>query len=168
MIVSDSPLDLFYQEHEQQELVFAKLEQIADDLPDEVDGYMFAKVSVYLKQDLAIHIRDEEDGLFLLLSKRALPEDNVGEILAQLQREHMTDEGYANELSESLEEIACGGRPKDPNALGHMLRACFESHRRHLAWENAVVLPLAKKRLTSDDLEELAQVCGRTGTMCEV
>ena len=71
MIVSDSPLDLFYQEHEQQELVFAKLEQIADDLPDEVDGYMFAKVSVYLKQDLAIHIRDEEDGLFLLLSKRA-------------------------------------------------------------------------------------------------
>ncbi len=158
MIVSDSPLDIYYQEHEQQERVFAKLEQIADDLPDSVDGYMVAEVSVYLKQDMAIHIRDEEDGLFPLLSKRALPEDNFGEIIAQLKSEHMTDEGYASELSDALEEIARGERPKDPNALGHMLRACFESHRRHLAWENAVVLPLAKKRLTPDDLDELAQV----------
>ncbi len=156
--MTDNPLDMVYQEHEQQELVFAKLEQIADDLPDEVDGNIVAEVSVYLKQNLAVHIRDEEDGLFPLLAKRVLPEDNFGEILAQLQREHMTDEGYARELSDALEVIVRGERPKDPNALGHMLRACFESHRRHLAWENAVVLPLAKKRLTPDDLDELAQV----------
>jgi hemerythrin-like domain-containing protein len=158
MIVTDNPLDMIYQEHEQQERVCAQLEQIADDLPDQVDGNIVAEVSVYLKQELAVHIRDEEDGLFPLLAKRAMPEDNVGVILAQLQQEHMTDEGYACELSDALEEIARGERPKDPNALGHMLRACFESHRRHLAWENAVVLPLAKKRFTSDDLDELAQV----------
>ena len=158
MIVSDNPLDMIYQEHEQQESVFAKLEQIADDLPDSVDGNMVAEVSVYLKQNLALHIRDEEDGLFPLLAKRALPEDNYGAILAQLQLEHMVDESYAYELSAALEEIARGERPKDPNTLGHMLRACFESHRRHLAWENTIVLPLAKKRLTSDDLEELARV----------
>ncbi len=30
-------------------------------------------------------------------------------------------------------------------------------HERHLAWENEVVLPLASKRLSSDDLEELGR-----------
>ena len=156
--MSDSPLDAIFQEHERQERVYENLEKIADGLPDAVDSNLVTDILVYLKQDLAIHFRDEEDGLFPLLTKRALPEDHFDEIRTQLQHEHETDESYAYELFDALEEITHGVKPKNPNTLGHMLRACFESHRRHLAWENAVVLPLAKRRLTPDDLDKLAQV----------
>jgi len=87
-----------------------------------------------------------------------LAEDNFKEIRAQLNRKHMADECYAYELIDALEEIAHSSKLKNPNALEYMMRACFEPHRRHLAWENAVVLPLARKRLTPDDLYDLAQV----------
>jgi hemerythrin-like domain-containing protein len=144
-IVSDSALDIIYQEHERQERVCTILEQIADDLPNAVDGNQVAEVLAYLKEDLAVHIRDEEDGLFPLLEKRVLPEDNFEEIRAQLKEEHVADESYAYELVDVLEEIAKDPAPSNPNTLGYMIRASFELHRRHLAWENAVVLPLAKK-----------------------
>jgi hypothetical protein len=36
-----------------------------------------------------------------------------------------------------------------------MLRSFFESYRRHILWENAIMLPLARTRLTGEDLDEL-------------
>ena len=45
----------------------------------------------------------------------------------------------------------------NPNMVGYMLRSFFESYRRHIHWENAVVLPLARSRLTEEDVEELEQ-----------
>jgi hemerythrin-like domain-containing protein len=38
-----------------------------------------------------------------------------------------------------------------------MLRSFFESYRRHIHWENAVVLPLARSRLNAEDLVRLEQ-----------
>ena len=49
-------------------------------------------------------------------------------------------------------------RPDNPDMLGYMLRGFFETQRRHVAWENAVVMPLAYARLTQDDLRELSRV----------
>jgi len=156
--MSVDPLDLIFQEHERQEDMCQVLEQIADSLPHGFDRDVVSKVVSYLECDLVLHIRDEEDGLFPLLEIRGFPEDNLDEILAQLALEHATDECFAYELVESLEVLARGERPKEPNTLGYMLRACFESHRRHLAWENTVVLPLARKRLTPADLQHLTHV----------
>jgi hypothetical protein len=39
--------------------------------------------------------------------------------------------------------------------LGYMLRGYFDSQRRHIAWEDRVVLPVARQVLTSDDLASL-------------
>jgi hemerythrin-like domain-containing protein len=41
--------------------------------------------------------------------------------------------------------------------VGYMLRSFFESYRRHIHWESAVVLPWARSRLTEEDMEELEQ-----------
>ena len=45
--------------------------------------------------------------------------------------------------------------------VGYMLRSFFESYRRHIHWENVVVLPLARARLTREDIEELGAAMSR-------
>ena len=40
--------------------------------------------------------------------------------------------------------------------LGYMLRGFFERYRRHIHWENTLVMPLARLRLTPGDLEDLS------------
>jgi hemerythrin-like domain-containing protein len=102
-----------------------------------------------------VHHRDEELGLFPLIEKRALPSDNIHDILARLALEHATDESFASELLESLEGLREGRKIKNPDMVGYMLRSFFESYRRHILWENAIVLPLARARLTPEDLKEL-------------
>ena len=37
------------------------------------------------------------------------------------------------------------------------LRTFAEAQRRHIAWENSLVLPLARKRLTAKDLETMGR-----------
>jgi hemerythrin-like domain-containing protein len=88
---------------------------------------------------------------------RAEPDQNVGGMLAQLRREHAIDEGYADELCDLLDSLAAGGRPENPDMVGYMLRGFFESYRRHLHWEQAVILPLARRLLTDDDLRGLTE-----------
>lgn len=36
-----------------------------------------------------------------------------------------------------------------------MLRGFFERYRRHIHWENQLVMPLARLRLTREDLDQL-------------
>lgn len=149
------PLERLYADHHGQAKLCEMLEAIADALPDGVDPQMCRQVLDELGDQLILHHRDEEEGLFPLIEKRALPEDGIAAHLAQLSLEHATDESFAEELREALEECARGGRPASPNTLGYMLRGFFEGYRRHLHWENMVLLPLARKRLTNDDLTHL-------------
>jgi hemerythrin-like domain-containing protein len=86
-----------------------------------------------------------------------LPADNIHDILARLALEHATDESFASELLESLESLSEGKKLKNPDMVGYMLRSFFECYRRHIQWENAIVLPLARARLTCEDLRELSQ-----------
>jgi hemerythrin-like domain-containing protein len=150
-----SPLDLIELEHQLQAQLCDSLERIADDLPDNVDRRLCTKVIDSLKFEMPLHHRDEELGLFPLIEKRALPTDNIHDILARLALEHATDESFASELLESLEGLQEGRRLRNSDMVGYMLRSFFESYRRHILWENAIVLPLARARLTVEDLQEL-------------
>ncbi|MBN9246319.1 MAG: hypothetical protein J0I81_02505, partial [Hyphomicrobium sp.] len=47
--------------------------------------------------------------------------------------------------------------PRNPETLGYILRGYFESQRRHIAWEDSVVLPAARKALTVEDLARLQE-----------
>lgn len=150
-----SPLDLIEHEHLIQAQLCDSLERIADDLPDNVDRRLCRKVIDSLQFEMPLHHRDEELGLFPLIEKRALPPDNIHDILARLALEHATDESFAEELLESLEGLSEGRKLKNPEMVGYMLRSFFESYRRHILWENAIVLPLARARLTPEDLDAL-------------
>src|SRR3990172_7166113 len=48
--------------------------------------------------DVPLHHENEELGLFPLLSRRAAVADNIDAVIRQLNREHMADDTYANDL----------------------------------------------------------------------
>jgi len=152
-----NPLDRLEQAHAFHASLCDMLEAIADSLPDEVDALQCRQALTCLQLELPLHHKDEEDGLFPLLELRAKPEDKLPEVMAQLSLEHATDESFSDELSHELDSLSQGHHPQNPNMLGYMLRGFFENYRRHLHWENTVLLPLARKRLTSSDLKQLAK-----------
>lgn len=150
------PLEFIAHQHNLQNSLCDVLEKIADGLPNEVDRNLAATAASMLRHDLPLLHRDEEDGLFPLLELRCPPEDHITALLAQLALEHKMDDGFSGELAEALDMMAQGQSVASPEALGYMLRGFFESYRRHLYWENHVVLPIARKRLFEGDLQALA------------
>lgn len=150
-----NPLDMIAHAHAVQVQMCDAMERIADGLPDEVDRRLCAQVAACLQFDLPLHHHDEEEGLFPLLRRRAMPEDGVDQILERLASEHASDNDFASEIAEALETLGQGGRPANPEMLGYMLRGFFERYRRHVHWENQLVMPLARLRLTREDLDRL-------------
>lgn len=150
-----NPLDMIANAHAVQVRICDAMERIADGLPDEVDRRLCAQVASCLEFDLPLHHHDEEAALFPLLIKRALPEDGLDRILKRLAAEHTADNDFASEIAEALVALGQGGRPQNPDMLGYMLRGFFERYRRHVHWENMLVMPLARLRLTPEDLSEL-------------
>ena len=165
--VPENPLDLMLIEHGLHQDLCDLLEEIADSLPNRVDGKKARQAANALKNDLPLHHRIEEEALFPLLVKYADDEDNVGEIVARLNDEHVVDESFAEELIEVLENLARGKSLEDANMFGYMLRGFFENYRRHIMWENSVVLPLARRRFTIDGLRQLSELIAdiKTGSL---
>ncbi|WP_421692815.1 hemerythrin domain-containing protein [Aestuariivirga sp.] len=150
-----NPLDMISSAHALQVQMCDAMERIADGLPDEVDRRLCGQVASCLQYDLPLHHHDEEEALFPLLRKRARPEDGLEEILDRLTSEHAADNDFASEIAEALETLGQGGRPANPEMLGYMLRGFFERYRRHVQWESTLVMPMARLRLTPEDLEAL-------------
>ena len=151
-----NPLDMIASAHAVQVQMCDAMERIADGLPDEVDRRLCAQVASCLQFDLPLHHHDEEEALFPLLRQRALPEDGLDKILERLASEHDSDNDFASEIAEALEALGQGVRPANPEMLGYMLRGFFERYRRHIHWENTLVMPLARLRLNPEDLDQLA------------
>lgn len=89
----------------------------------------------------------EAPGLWFLSTRNlAQLEDNIEQALDQLHSEHALDGDVAEFIVSDLAVIANGAALPNPIHLAINLRNFAESHRRHVAWENAVVLPLAHPR----------------------
>jgi hemerythrin-like domain-containing protein len=149
------PIDFLVHEHARQEWLCDVLETIADGLPGTLECALAAMVADALKVDVPLHHEDEEQGLFPLLQRRAVPEDNIEAMIRQLNREHLADDTYSTDLIDLLDALAGGQIPVNPEMAGYMIRGFFESYRRHIAFENIVIMPLARVRLTPEDMQEL-------------
>lgn len=152
-----NPLDMIDHAHSVQSQLCDALEQIADGLPDDVDRRLCAQAASTLQYDLPLHHQDEEMGLFPLLRARAAAADGIGKVLDRLASEHDTDADFAGEIAESLDLLGRGGKVANPEMVGYMLRGFFERYRRHVQWENTLVMPLARLRLTAEDLQALSR-----------
>ena len=141
------------------------LERIADSLPSFDDGELLCAVTAVLRVDFPRHFLLEESVIFPTLRSRGANSPALETILRQLEEEHQNDDWCAHELADELDDLGTCGKARNPDMLGYMLRGFFTSQRRHVEWENATIVPVARRCLFGDDASQLhAAHIRQTGT----
>lgn len=149
-LLSDRPmdavsLDWLKKAHDAQLALCEALEDIADSLPANINRQkcMYAAKSLIPLVN-GVH-RYEEETLFPLLEKLRAHDGELTEAIARLKFEHVEDECFAEELTDTLTRLGSGDAGVNAEAAGYMLRGFFESIRRHIAFEQQFMLrgPLA-------------------------
>lgn len=151
-----SPLEFIFADHFRQRVLCRVLDDIADG--DAHDKPLVAAALGFLKSEFAPHVIDEEEDLFPLLRRRAEPDDRIEEVLGDLSQEHAADKLDADRIMEGLERAhQRGGEKLMSEEFRALLHRFAANERRHLIVENAIVMPLARARLTKDDLRTLGR-----------
>jgi len=112
----------------------------------------------YLSVVYPLHLFDLVDDLLPLLRDRCKPSDNILPVLEELAEAQKTVRALAAKtvkaLVDHLERQSEGGPSK---ALQRQTGELLTGLRRLSAIESGIVLPLARARLSDNDLHELAQ-----------
>ena len=151
------PIEFLFEEHDRQRVICAAFELLAHDCTADRAPEIAALILNYLEHEMPLHIADEDEDLFPLLTRRCAPEDDFDEIVALLSSEHESDEKHCHALFAPLRAIVNGLRPPDPVQFVADARAFAILQRRHLGWENGTVLPLARRCLTATDRVEMGR-----------
>ena len=146
------PLDYIFNEHFRQRVLCNVLELIANG--GRPDRKLVAASIKFLLNDLAPHIQDEEQDLFPLLRRRAKPDDRVSELIDQLSEEHAADKLDVQDIIDGLQALL-RRTVKVQASFARLLKRFVANERHHLTVENAIILPLARLRLTREDLWSL-------------
>lgn len=149
------PIGLIAEEHALQRELCDLLEAVADGLPHSFDKALAVIAVSILEGSVPRHMRLEEEALFPALRDRVASDHPLHAALGCLQEEHERDGAMLVELTDALKSAAQQGSVSNPDMLGYMLRGYFDSQRRHIAWEDRVVLPIARQVLTAGDLAGL-------------
>jgi len=147
------PLAYILADHHRQRGLCSALEALSEQSPP--DRALTAQVLGHLETEMAWHRADEEEDLFPLLRARARDED-IERVLALLTREHRQDEIDTRIIGEGLVEVRERGDAGLDLDLCERIRLFVRRQRRHLAVENAIVMPLAEARLGAADLRLIA------------
>lgn len=107
--------------------------------------------ATFLSHDFVSLITEEEHGLLPLLQRRLLLGDNLDDVISQLSDEHRQEREQARTLAAQCLDFASGTDADWPE-LCDALTQFAERQRRHLLWEDATILPLARDRLSAEDL----------------
>ena len=150
------PIDYIFADHFRQRTLCRILEEVADEPAwdrEKVDAALR-----FLMQDFALHIADEEKDLFPLLRRRADPEANIREFVGQLNEDHKRAGVRFDQIVERFSSVLerAGTKPAGQR-FRELLRQFAEAEKRHLIFENAIILPLARAELTGDDLRTLGK-----------
>jgi len=158
------PLDLIARDHARHRQFCAELERLARAVIP--DRHLARALLLHLRTDPALRVADAVAGLFPLLRGRAAPEDDIGPLLDRLEADHEAATLQRRAVLALLWRIGLGYLPgKDRRA---MMLDFAERERRHLIVETAIVLPLARARLTRTDRIALHQcMSGRRGFLPE-
>lgn len=126
-----------------------ELEAIADSLPLYVDRFTCLNVASQLLPALRQSHRYEEQVLFPAFERGEESNVQIRRSVQRLRAEHIYDEGAAEEITDALMWIGRGGDIANPEALGFMLRAFFDTVRRHIAFEREHLFPTLGKKLVA-------------------
>ena len=146
-----NPLDFIADDHLRERTICAMLDRIAAGGDDD---QALEQVRWFLDLELPLHLQDEEEDLFPLMRRRCEPADAIDAVIDRLRVEHRHAQIDTPQIVGIIDAAIV-----DAGALSAADRAAlssFAAHaRRHLIVENAIILPIARARLTSDDLKSL-------------
>lgn len=109
-------------------------------------------LAAYLTCDFPALIAEEEEGLLRFLNRRLLLGDDLDDVIRQLSDEHRQDCEQARGLAARCRDFAAGTDQDWPD-LCEALADFAERQFRHLRWEDATLLPVARERLSAGDLD---------------
>jgi iron-sulfur cluster repair protein YtfE (RIC family) len=150
------PLNFLFIEHYRHRQLCKILEHLAT--APRFEPSLIATTLDFVRFDLALHVIDEEEDLFPLLRRRCEPEDDIEDVLGRLSGEHASDQDQAKAVRAVLEAALAEQRAiaDFPGAAATL--KTFSAHQRsHLALENAIVMPLARRRMTVADLDAMSK-----------
>ena len=155
-VTPHDPIEFILSEHLNHRRMCKALERLA--AMTKFDPARIISMLDYIRFDLTLHVIDEEEDFFPLLRGRCLEEDDVGDILDRLTSEHSEDKALSSGVRDTLN--ACVILRKPPSAIkggAESLLTFAAQERRHLALENAVIIPIARLRLNAEDLKNLSE-----------
>ena len=153
----DEPLEILAACHDRIEQQLQTLAKLLDHLPqhgaDQQARQAARAVLRYFDTAGRNHHADEEENLFPLLLVRAVDRPYLESLLASLLHEHQQMETSWQTLQQQLLAVAGG----EAMALDKNTAENFSQlYRNHIARENAEILPLAARLLTTEDLQQLS------------
>lgn len=152
----EEALDFILFEHLKHREMCNALDQVADAVP--LDLGLATALADFIRSDLTLHIADEEELFFPMLLERCMPEDQVGPALERLNAEHARDRDLSAEVRITLLKAVTESLPPSRIPGGaEALHTFAQSQRRHMMLENAVLIPLARRRLKDEDWRVLGQ-----------
>lgn len=151
--VLPDPLDNFAEEHLRLREICARLDALVAAAP-EPDRATATDALTHLQTALPRHVRDEEEDLFPLLRLRSQEDEEINDTLDRLAAEHVQSARLRRQVCAALERAIGSDTTVTPQEAA-AVTAFAAQERRHLIVENAIVLPLARVRLTPQDLETL-------------
>lgn len=148
------PLEFILCEHMRHRVMCNALDALAG--AARLDTSAAAGLAEFIRHDLAMHIADEEEVFFPMLRRRCSPEDEVDAALQRMDSEHEQDRELSVEVRLFLLRAVTDATPIAGIAgAADALRRFAQSQRRHMMLENAVLVPLARRRLSKEDLKVL-------------
>ena len=146
-----NPLDFIAEDHLRLRAMCAELDRLAQTTT--IEGPAISGVIEYLEHELPLLLADEDDDLMPRILSRAEPEDELPKLAKRLEKEHSKIADHLKAVTSGLAGLALATSKSDK--LRTSMCDLADAARRHLILENAVLLPLAKARLTEEDLHAL-------------
>lgn len=157
-----TPLDYIHASHLRERVLCRLCDRLAETAG--LDRGLATVVVGYLETELVAHFADDQHDLFPLLARRAKSEDEIGPVLETLKSRHVESSRRAGRIAAALRRLLEASEPEVPAGLRSALATLARNARRDLAVENAIVLPLARLRLSAGDKAELgARMASRRG-----
>jgi hemerythrin-like domain-containing protein len=125
------------------------LEMIADGLPASIDAQTSLVIAGNIVPIISSAHKFEEEHIYPILLNAVRNGTTMKVEIDRLKSEHWIDSDLGEEISLALKEYVSNQNPVKAETLSWMLRGFFESMRRHIAFEHAVILPVVRKKLGS-------------------
>lgn len=146
-----SPIDFIAEDHLRLRIMCSEMDRLAQS--QVVEPCAVAALLEYLTEELPLLLADEDDDLMPRLLRRAEPEDELPKLSKRLSKEHVDISGVLSDVVAGLKGLA--NNEMISSDLRSMMRDLANTSRRHLILENAVLIPMARARLTDKDLSSL-------------